>query len=61
MRSERIFLEKAIQLGDLADKAADPRLAESLRRRAREWRALAAEVQIFQKDPVYRQIHDRPY
>jgi hypothetical protein len=60
MTSAREFSEKATRLRNLADKAVDPLFAKSLRQRAREWRALAAEIQVFQQDPVYRLIHDRP-
>ena len=49
-----------MRLRDLADKAVDPIFARSLRQRASEWRALAAEIEVFEKDPIYRLIHDRP-
>jgi hypothetical protein len=50
---------KAEQLGALADKAVDPSYAKSLRQRAREWRALAAELHALERDPLYRSIHGR--
>jgi len=59
MTNAREFSERAARLRDLADRVVDPRFAESLRQRAREWRALAAEIQVFEKDPIYRLIHDR--
>jgi hypothetical protein len=60
MSSAREFSERATRLRDLANRVVDPLFATSLRQRAREWHALAAEIQVFEKDPVYRLIHDRP-
>jgi hypothetical protein len=49
---------RAEQLRELADQAVDASHARSLRQRAREWMAMAAEVSVLQRDPFYRYIHD---
>jgi hypothetical protein len=59
MRAEELAA-RAEQLGKLADKAIDFSYAKALRQRARQWRAMAAEVSVFESDPLYRRIHDRP-
>jgi flagellum-specific peptidoglycan hydrolase FlgJ len=51
---------KAEQLRRLADQAIDPSYAESLRQRAQQLQAMAAEIRVLQSDPLYRRIHDRP-
>jgi hypothetical protein len=51
---------KADQYDALASRVTDRLLANSLRRRAREWRDMAAEVRVLERDPMYRLIHDRP-
>jgi hypothetical protein len=51
---------KADKLDELADRVIDPLLASSMRRRACEWRELAAEVRVLECDLMYRLIHDRP-
>jgi hypothetical protein len=43
-----------------AERTIDPLLATSLLRRARQLREMAIEVDVFQRDPLYRSIHDRP-
>ena len=50
---------KAEQCDELAKRVHDPALAASLRRRACDWRDMAAEVRVVQRDPLYRLIHDR--
>jgi hypothetical protein len=50
---------RAEQLSKLADQAVDASYARSLRQRAREWRAMAAEISVLQRDPFYQLIHDR--
>lgn len=47
-------------IDELASRIFDPLLAASLRRHACEWRDMAAEVRIVQRDPMYQLIHDRP-
>lgn len=37
----------------------DPSFAELLRRRARQFREMAREVDVLECDPSYRTIHDR--
>jgi len=59
MISAQQLAAKADQLGLQADKAVDLSYAQSLRRRASEWKALAAELHVIENDPLYRQIHDR--
>jgi hypothetical protein len=54
------LLAKADQDEELANRVTDLSLANSLRCRAREWRNLAAEVRVLERDPMYRLIHDRP-
>jgi hypothetical protein len=54
------LLAKADQYDELANGVADLLLADSLRRRARESRDMAAEVRVLERDPMYRLIHDRP-
>jgi hypothetical protein len=54
------LLAKADQDDELANRVTDLSLANSLRCRAREWRNLAAEVRVLQRDPMYWLIHDRP-
>ena len=51
---------KAARCEELASQVIEPLLAASLRRRAGEWRDMAAEVNLVQRDPIYRLIHDRP-
>jgi len=58
LRSEDLA-ERAGKFDELADRVIDPQVASSMRQRAREWRALAAEVRVLQCDPMYRLIHDR--
>jgi hypothetical protein len=50
---------RAEQLSKLADNAVDASYARSLRQRAGEWMAMAAEISVLQRDPFYRYIHDR--
>jgi hypothetical protein len=59
MRAEELAA-RAEQLGKLADHAIDLSYAKSLRQRARQWRAMAAEMSVLESDPLYRRIHDRP-
>jgi hypothetical protein len=57
---EQELAARADQLCTLADTAIDLSYARSLRQRASDWRALAAELRVLDSDPLYRQIHDRP-
>ena len=59
MRAEELAA-KAEQLGKLADVAIDRSYARSLRQRAQQWRDIAAELRVLERDPLYRSIHDRP-
>ena len=54
------LVAKADHCDELADRVTDILLASSLRRRAREWRDIAAEVRVLEQDPMYRSIHDGP-
>jgi hypothetical protein len=58
IRAEEL-VARAEQLGKLADQAVDASYARCLRQRAREWRAMAAEIGVLQRDPFYRYIQDR--
>ena len=54
------YAARADELRALADKVDDPFLAKSLRERARHWSAMAAEIDVLERDPIYRLIHNRP-
>ena len=43
-----------------ADRTIDPSFARALRQRACQLRDMALEVDLLQRDPLYRTIHDRP-
>ncbi len=60
MLRERELAARAEELTHLAERTDDPSLARSLRQRARYWRALAYEINVFERDPQYRRIHDAP-
>jgi hypothetical protein len=60
MLHARELTAKAEQYDKRADATMDPLLALALRQRARQWRDMAAEIDVFQNDPAYRAIHDRP-
>lgn len=50
---------KAEQYEKRAAGVTDPLLANSLRQRARQWREMAVELGVLERDPMYRIIHDR--
>jgi hypothetical protein len=60
MMTAQELAAKAEQLDAMADKSVDPSLARSLRQRACQSRAMAEEIRILHRDPLYRFIHDRP-
>jgi hypothetical protein len=43
-----------------AGSTTDPCLASALRQRARQLRDMALEIDLLERDPSYRTIHDRP-
>ena len=50
MRAEELAA-RAEQLGKLADKAIDLSYAKALGQRARQWRDIAAEISVLERDP----------
>jgi hypothetical protein len=60
MLCARELTARAAELTTLAEKTGDPSLAKSLRLRARYWTAMANEITVLERDPLYRRIHDAP-
>jgi hypothetical protein len=58
MQSAQELLARAEQYSQWADRVTDPSLASALRQRAKQWQSLATEIEVFQRDPAYRVIHD---
>jgi hypothetical protein len=50
----------AKQCEQRADKTTDAVVARFLRQRARHLREIAVEVDLLERDPLYRTIRDRP-
>ena len=50
----------AEQCEQRADRTTDALVARFLRQRARHLREIAVEVDLLERDPLYRTIHDRP-
>ena len=58
MRPDQM-LERANGCEKLADLTGDRVVAHSLREAARQWRAMAVQQDLLEREPVYRRIRNR--